>query len=34
LHAVDVWDEELDALDVPPDPAAGGPPDGEDQVNR
>jgi SAM-dependent methyltransferase len=31
--ALDAWNEELDAQGVPPDPAADGPPDGEDQVN-
>jgi SAM-dependent methyltransferase len=31
--ALDAWNEVLDAHDVPPDPAAEGPPDGEDQVN-
>jgi SAM-dependent methyltransferase len=31
--ALDAWNDELDAQDVPPDPAAAGPPDGEDQVN-
>ncbi len=31
--ALDAWNEELDAAQVPSDPAADGPPDGEDQVN-